>query len=383
MSNYGFFPAPGTDYGSGDEPAIAERLAKLGKALRLHLIGISGARTPAHSVAVGGFADDPHTRGQASDTPGVERVPESTLERYGLTRPFGGAGEADHIQLFGSGTSRVKGRVTARPRGRVTGGTNTPADWLRQGGWPSNLIPVMVAIGGAESRWRINATHKNDNGTTDYGWLQVNSVHGYDSAKLTTDPVYTARAAYSIYKSQGLAAWSTYNNGAYKGFMGKTPDAQPGRARPGGDPSAGGSSGGSGGGSDATDTELAAFWDHLSVPNPLDLFKGAGKAIHGVTDFLKWIAWIFHPLNVLRVVEFLAGFNIMIAGFVAIIMAWRGATAEDAVSLLPQARVAKVAQGASTATKAAKTTRTAGTARKSAQGARKAPQNTRRQLSVA
>jgi uncharacterized protein YcbK (DUF882 family) len=71
----------------------------MGKALHLHLIGISGYRTPQHSVEVGGFADDPHTRGEASDTPGVEGVPEATLKQFGLTRPFGGAAEADHIQL--------------------------------------------------------------------------------------------------------------------------------------------------------------------------------------------------------------------------------------------------------------------------------------------
>ncbi len=96
---WGFFPAPGTNYSVGNEPAIAARLDALGKALHLHLIGISGYRSPAHSVEVGGFADDPHTRGEASDTPGVEGVPESTLLRFGLTRPFPGPAEADHIQL--------------------------------------------------------------------------------------------------------------------------------------------------------------------------------------------------------------------------------------------------------------------------------------------
>jgi uncharacterized protein YcbK (DUF882 family) len=95
----GFFPAAGTNYSAGVEPIIAARLDRLGRALGLHLIGLSGYRTPAHSVEVGGFANDPHTRGQASDTPGVEGVPEATLRRFGLTRPFGGAAEADHIQL--------------------------------------------------------------------------------------------------------------------------------------------------------------------------------------------------------------------------------------------------------------------------------------------
>jgi peptidoglycan hydrolase CwlO-like protein len=96
---YGFFPAAGTNYSVGQEPAIAARLDALGKALHLHLVGLSGYRSPQHSVEVGGFADDPHTRGEASDTPGVEGVPESTLLRFGLTRPFPGPAEADHIQL--------------------------------------------------------------------------------------------------------------------------------------------------------------------------------------------------------------------------------------------------------------------------------------------
>jgi peptidoglycan hydrolase CwlO-like protein len=97
--SYGFFPAPGTNYSVGSEPELARRQDRLGKALHLHLIGLSGYRTPAHSVEVGGFANDPHTRGEASDTPGIEGVPEATLRRFGLTRPFGGAREADHIQL--------------------------------------------------------------------------------------------------------------------------------------------------------------------------------------------------------------------------------------------------------------------------------------------
>jgi peptidoglycan hydrolase CwlO-like protein len=100
--DYGFFPAPGTNYAVGDEPTLAAKLDRLGKALHLHLIGLSGYRTPQHSVEVGGFANDPHTRGQASDTPGVEGVSEATLNQFGLTRPFGGAAEADHIQLLGS-----------------------------------------------------------------------------------------------------------------------------------------------------------------------------------------------------------------------------------------------------------------------------------------
>jgi peptidoglycan hydrolase CwlO-like protein len=95
---WGFFQAPGTNYSVNEEPVLAARLDALGKALHLHLIGISGYRTPQHSVEVGGFANDPHTEGIASDTPGVEGVAEATLLQFCLTRPFPGAHEADHIQ---------------------------------------------------------------------------------------------------------------------------------------------------------------------------------------------------------------------------------------------------------------------------------------------
>ncbi|MFL5864422.1 MAG: hypothetical protein ACJ780_27270 [Solirubrobacteraceae bacterium] len=95
---FGFFQAPGTSYGVNEEPVLAARLDQLGRALRLHLIGVSGYRSPQHSVEVGGFANDPHTQGVASDTPGVEGVSEATLLQFCLTRPFPGPREADHIQ---------------------------------------------------------------------------------------------------------------------------------------------------------------------------------------------------------------------------------------------------------------------------------------------
>ena len=55
----GFFPASGTNYTVNQEPIIAARLDALGKALGLHLIGISGYPQPLHhSVGVRpGFAD--------------------------------------------------------------------------------------------------------------------------------------------------------------------------------------------------------------------------------------------------------------------------------------------------------------------------------------
>ncbi len=111
----GFTPDPGTSQTQGQLPVLTARLDALGKALGVTIYGISGYRTPAHSVAVGGYADDPHTRGKAEDI-GVNsvlrssaaQISEAELARFGLYRPFDPSGdpnntEVNHIQLIPSG----------------------------------------------------------------------------------------------------------------------------------------------------------------------------------------------------------------------------------------------------------------------------------------
>ena len=88
------------------------------------IYGISGYRTPAHSVAVGGFADDPHTRGEAEDI-GVNsllrssaaQISEAQLARFGLYRPFDPSddpsnSEVNHIQLIPAGGPLSPGQAT-------------------------------------------------------------------------------------------------------------------------------------------------------------------------------------------------------------------------------------------------------------------------------
>lgn len=371
-NQYGFFPAAGTDYRSGVEPQLAARLNRLGKALRLHLIGVSGARTPAHSVEVGGFANDPHTRGQASDTPGIESVPETVLRRFGLTRPFPGAQEADHIQLLGG--ARGSTRSMARPGGYSI------ADLWTQAGGPRNLAPIMSAIAMAESGGRVDAVSpQNDDGSYDYGLFQVNSSHSqFDVHKLVTDPLYNARAAVSIWHTQGLHAWSTYNNGAYRTYLGGAGRARTkyGGTRPGGtveDPGAevdsifadyvneGGTSG---------NAENVGLLDPLFGPlnplgggvpspfNPVKPFTEGAKAIKDVGDFLRWISWIFHPRNVLRAVEFLTGASLMILGIVTAIQVHKDAKGETAVGRA-QSRTRRAAGNVIAATPAGRTIREA------------------------
>ncbi|HKO28699.1 MAG TPA: D-Ala-D-Ala carboxypeptidase family metallohydrolase [Solirubrobacteraceae bacterium] len=111
----GFVADPGTTQDVGQLPELTDRLNALAQALHVTIYGISGYRTPAHSVAVGGFADDPHTKGEAEDI-GVNsllrssaaRISEAQLAQYGLYRPFDPTDdpantEVNHIQLIPSG----------------------------------------------------------------------------------------------------------------------------------------------------------------------------------------------------------------------------------------------------------------------------------------
>ncbi len=108
----GFVADPGTIQDVGQLPELTGQLNALGKALGVTIYGISGYRTPAHSVAVGGYADDPHTKGEAEDI-GVSsllrssaaQISEAELAQYGLYRPFDPSDdpnntEVNHIQLI-------------------------------------------------------------------------------------------------------------------------------------------------------------------------------------------------------------------------------------------------------------------------------------------
>lgn len=147
----GFTPTPGSDFRFGREPEIARRLDALGRALHLTIYGLSGHRTPAHSIAVGGFANDPHTSGEAADVAvnsrlraSAARLTEAVLRRFGLTRPFAGAHEINHVQLLGtSSISLPAGRSTTDASCSAPGGATLaraitltrPRDYARLPDW--------------------------------------------------------------------------------------------------------------------------------------------------------------------------------------------------------------------------------------------------------
>lgn len=92
--------------------------------------------------------------------------------------------------------------------------------WVQAGGDPK-VAPMMAKIAIRESggRAHINNAGLNKDGSVDYGLWQINSVHGYNPQKLY-DPKFNAKAAVSIYKSQGPKAWATYNPAIDRKYIG-------------------------------------------------------------------------------------------------------------------------------------------------------------------
>lgn len=88
---------------------------------------------------------------------------------------------------------------------------------LHNAGFAGNDLVTAVAVAKAESGWKYDATHKNANGSTDYGLMQINSVHN-PSPEQQQNPVANAKLAFQIYSRAGRSfkPWATFTSGAYK-----------------------------------------------------------------------------------------------------------------------------------------------------------------------
>ncbi len=82
---------------------------------------------------------------------------------------------------------------------------------------------VALAIQRAEnSRGACEIYHYNTDGTLDWGYFQINTVH-LQRPGLNLRDLLDCKAnidfAYQLYVERGFAPWSTYNNGAYRRFL--------------------------------------------------------------------------------------------------------------------------------------------------------------------
>ena len=82
---------------------------------------------------------------------------------------------------------------------------------------------VALAIQRAENpRGACEIYHYNSDGTLDWGYFQINTVHlrrpGVNLRDLL-DCKANIDFAYLLYHERGFVPWSTYNNGAYRKFL--------------------------------------------------------------------------------------------------------------------------------------------------------------------
>lgn len=93
------------------------------------------------------------------------------------------------------------------------------AAYLHDAGFSGADLVTSIAIGMAESGLNASAKHSNSNGTTDWGFMQINDVNK-PSAREKTNSVWNARKAHSLYAARhGFGDWSTFNSGAYRGHL--------------------------------------------------------------------------------------------------------------------------------------------------------------------
>lgn len=102
--------------------------------------------------------------------------------------------------------------------------------YARQAGFSVGEAVIMTAIAGPESGGRTDATHKNNNGSTDLGVWQINDDANADVLSMGDwrDPAINARMARVIYKRQGYSAWSVFKSGKYRDYLGDAMKASAG-----------------------------------------------------------------------------------------------------------------------------------------------------------
>lgn len=110
------------------------------------------------------------------------------------------------------------------------------AGYAAAAGFPADQVATATAVALAESGGNTDASHRNSNGSTDYGLFQINSVHGslLDQGN-RFDPAANARMAYNVWKGAGgsWSPWATYTSQRYRAFV---PRATLAAARPSSSP---------------------------------------------------------------------------------------------------------------------------------------------------
>lgn len=90
------------------------------------------------------------------------------------------------------------------------------AQHVRNAGFPESMVGKMICTAKYESSFYERASNRNNNGSTDRGLFQINSIHVGGTRGCPTsvnglwDAATNAKCAYAIYKMQGINAWYGY-----------------------------------------------------------------------------------------------------------------------------------------------------------------------------
>ena len=91
---------------------------------------------------------------------------------------------------------------------------------LEAAGFAQDEIPQMVCAAKYESSFYSEASHRNHNGSTDYGLFQINDELWAGKCGLTVkslyDPAKNAKCARKVYNSGGIRSWYGYQKHAHE-----------------------------------------------------------------------------------------------------------------------------------------------------------------------
>jgi hypothetical protein len=168
---------------------------------------------------------------------------------------------------------------------------------------------LMSAIAMAESGGRSDA--HNPSGATGL-WQILGAVNASDQPRLY-DPATNAHEALLKLQSQGLGAWETYTNGAYRSFLGSV--------SPGSLPTGSGS-GDTSAASTATGTQTTGFdWNLNPIPGLGQLGKvitgstGTFSSIGDAAKAIAGLAQVFSKLTQLFMMLFRPEFWLRVGAF--------------------------------------------------------------------
>lgn len=172
--------------------------------------------------------------------------------------------------------------------------------WAQQAGFTGPDLSTAVAVSIAEdTARRIDATHRNSDGSTDYGLWQINDKAHPDL--FTQYPQWwsatNAMMAHSIVQNGGgWNAWTTYKSGAYKQYLTRASQAV-----------------GTFAGSSAAGTAGDQQTGQVDTTNVLTSIGNSVSTIAG--DVYKAAAWLASPHNWARI-AFVALGGIILIGTV-------------------------------------------------------------------